>query len=217
MVENNIKLVILDFDGTIADTKGIIVKTMLETARKLHLRENTLDEYASTIGLPLEKTFQHLLGLDDSEAATCAMVYREIFFKNNSEKEVSIFPNVRKTIISLYQRGILLTIASSRSRASIEDFMLRFHLKDYVPYILGASDVKHCKPHPEAVRKTLKENKIKPFEAIVVGDTVYDVEMAHLSKVKAIGVTYGNGKKEELLKAKAEYIIDDFKEILSIV
>ena len=67
------------------------------------------------------------------------------------------------------------------------------------------------------VLKTLADNGLRPENAIVVGDTVYDIRMAHAAGVSAVGVTYGNGHRADLEKERAEWIIDDFRELEGIL
>ena len=81
--------------------------------------------------------------------------------------------------------------------------------------MLGANDVKEGKPNPEAVNLTLDKYGFKPEEAIVVGDTVFDVRMGINAGTRTCGVTYGNGSRESL--AEADWLIDDFSHLLDIV
>ena len=67
------------------------------------------------------------------------------------------------------------------------------------------------------VLRTLNDHHLQPEEALVVGDTKYDVLMAHRAGVKAVGVTYGNGSREELEQEQTDYIINDFSELLKFV
>ena len=88
-------------------------------------------------------------------------------------------------------------------------------LSSIITYVLGADDVKQGKPHPEAVNMTLEHFGFNAEEAIVVGDTIFDVEMGLNAGTRSCGVTYGNGSKESL--SKADYLIDDFAQLLDIV
>jgi phosphoglycolate phosphatase len=81
--------------------------------------------------------------------------------------------------------------------------------------VLGADDVQKGKPDPEPVNKTLEKFGYKPEEAIVVGDTVFDVRMGLNAGVRACGVTYGNGSRESL--SEANWLIDDFAQLLEII
>ncbi len=211
------KAVILDFDGTIGDTRSLIVRTMRQTARTLGLPENTDAEYVSRIGLPLRQTFTTLIDMDAATADLCEETYRRLFVLNDGPEAVTAFPGVVGTLAELSERGYLLTVATSRNRFSALDFIFRLGIDRYIGYVLGGDDVERAKPDPEPVLKTLKENGISPEDAVVVGDTDYDILMARGAGVKAVGVTYGNGSREELLKAGAEYVIDSFAELLRIL
>lgn len=212
-----IKAVILDFDGTIGDTRGLIVSTMQQTIAELGLDSRSDDECAAMIGLPLRDTFTRLIPMSEAMGDRCVEVYTELFFKNNREMSVPVFPHVTDTIKRLYACGRLITIASSRQRESLLMFLREMQLERYIPYVVSASDVEHAKPAPDMVMHTLADNGLTPGQAIVVGDTVYDIQMAHNAGVAAIGVTYGNGTREELLDAEAEYIVGDFAEVADIV
>lgn len=88
-------------------------------------------------------------------------------------------------------------------------------MTDVISYVLGADDVKEGKPYPEAVNRTLKEFGAKPEETIVVGDTVFDIQMGRNAGTRTCGVTYGNGSRESL--NEADWIIDNFGRLLDIV
>ncbi len=214
---NKLKAVILDFDGTIGDTRSLIVRTMQQTIGELGLPARTDDECAAMIGLPLKQTFTDLIPMSDAEGDLCAAVYRRIFAVNNKPGAVPMFPGVADTIRRLHASGMLVTIASSRLRPSLTAFVGEMGLDEYIPYILSISDVEHAKPAPDMVLKTLADNGLRPEEAIVVGDTVFDIRMAHSAGVAAVGVTYGNGTRADLEAERAEWVIDDFRELSLIV
>ena len=67
------------------------------------------------------------------------------------------------------------------------------------------------------VLKTLAETRTDARDALVVGDTEFDIIMGRDAGVKTVGVTYGNGRREELAAAGADYLIDDFEELKKIV
>ena len=209
------KLIILDFDGTLADTRGLIVKTMQQTLDALGLESRTDEQCAAMIGLPLKQAFTDLLPMDDEMGDRCAETYRSLFNENNAIYTVPAFPNVLETLHQLHEQGYILTIASSRSHRSLMEFVEDMHLDEVIPYVLGADDVKQAKPHPEPVLKTLEAFGCKPEDAWVVGDTWYDIEMGRRAGVRTCGVTYGNGSREELICAGADVLVDDFGELLN--
>lgn len=211
------KLIIFDFDGTLADTRELIVRTMQETIKILELEARTDEECASMIGLPLKQAFMDLIPMNDETGNRCAETYRQQFYKNNAVYKVPAFPHVLDTLRFLSQKGYTLTIASSRSHRSLMEFVHDMKLEETISYVLGADDVTHAKPHPEPVLMTLQYFGCQTTEAIVVGDTHYDIEMGRNAGVPTCGVTYGNGTRQELEDAGANYLIDDFKAIVDIL
>ena len=88
-------------------------------------------------------------------------------------------------------------------------------LSRYVSHVVSAQDVENAKPAPDMVQAVLAHTESNLSDVLVVGDTVFDIDMGINAGVKTCGVTYGNGKEEEL--QAADYIIDDFRQLLDIV
>ena len=212
-----LKLIIFDFDGTLADTRQLIVETMQQTIRELGLTPCTDEQCASMIGLPLKQAFIELIPMSDEMGDRCVDTYRRIFNENNVAYVIPTFPNVLDTLLRLSSNGYILTIASSRSRKSLLDFVHTMQLEEVFPYILGADDVVHAKPHPEPVLRTLEAFGCSPDEVLVVGDMKYDILMGRRAGTHTCGVTYGNGTIEELKESGADLIIEDFREILTFL
>lgn len=211
------KTIILDFDGTLADTQSLIVRTMQQTIAELQLEARTDEECAAMIGLPLKQCFTHLIPMTDEMGDHCAETYRRIFFENVHSMDVPTFPHVLETIRQLANDGYTLTIASSRSRISLMHFVESMHLQEDIAYIVASDDITHTKPHPESVLVTLQHLNVKAEDALVVGDTTYDIEMGHRAGCKTCGVTYGNHSRQELAEAGADWLIDDFSQLIQIV
>ena len=212
-----IKLIILDFDGTLGDTRGNIVLTMTQTLEQLGMPARDEETIAATIGLPLEKGFEQLFpGIDADGVALCAKTYRAIFEKNRKLLVPKLFPHVNETLAALQDAGYVLTIASSRSYGSLKEFLREMAIEPYISYVLGANSVTHAKPHPEPVLKTMADLGYGPDETLVVGDMPVDVLMGAGAGARTCAVTYGNASREALAAAGADLIIDDFSQMLTI-
>nr|WP_294726245.1 HAD family hydrolase [Prevotella sp.] len=222
------KYIIFDFDGTIGDSQALIVKTLQDTMRARNLEVKSDEACAKTIGLRLDEAFVVLFGMSDAEGLECAATYREIFLENKKMMKVEPFPHVIETLRELHLRGYILGMASSRNHCSLDGYVKQMQLEDIFSSIVAGDDVEHVKPAPDMIFKALKEMKgVKNLEAslddvkdmleetLVVGDMTFDVDMAHHAGCKACAVTYGNGTREQL--ASAEWIIDDFAELLEVV
>ena len=77
--------------------------------------------------------------------------------------------------------------------------------------------MRHAKPDAEPVLKTLRHYNLKPEDAVVVGDTHFDILMGRNAGCATIGVTYGNGSRQSLQEAGADAIVDDFAQIAGLV
>ena len=224
------KYIIFDFDGTIGDSQSLIVKTLQDTMRARKLEVKSDEACAKTIGLRLDEAFVSLFGMSAEEGMECAATYREIFLDNKKTIIVQPFPHVIDTLRELHRRGYILGMASSRNHCSLDGYVKQMQLENIFSSIVAGDDVEHVKPAPDMVFKALGEmlgmkNPVTSVEAekfkdilaetLVVGDMNFDVDMAHHAGCKACAVTYGNGTREQL--ASAEFIIDDFAELLELV
>lgn len=209
------KYIIFDFDGTIGDSQALIVKTLQDTMRKRGLEVKSDVECAATIGLRLDEAFVQLFEMSAEEGMACAETYRVIFEENKQHLIVQPFPHVLETIHTLHHQGYQLAIASSRGSDSLFGYVKQMGIDDCISSIIAGDLVEHVKPAPDMVFKALEEMNGTVEEALVVGDMTYDVDMAHNAGAKACAVTYGNATREEL--KNAEYIIDDFAELLDIL
>ena len=211
------KLIIFDFDGTLGDTRRTIVTTMQMTIEELRLPGRSDDECASTIGLPLAGCFKAMFpDLEAEQIQRCADTYRRIFNENLQSIKPQPFPHVVETLSALKEQGFTLTIASSRSHASLSELTRDMGISASISYLIGADDVKEAKPRPEPVLKTLAAMQFEACETLVVGDMAVDIHMGANAGAKTCGVTWGNGTRPELEEAGADFIIDKIEELYSI-
>lgn len=211
------KLIVLDFDGTLADTRSLIVGTMQQVIAHLGLPARTDGQCAAMIGLPLRQTFEQLLDTDLQTASLCEETYRRFFAENNVPGAVALFPAVETTLRKLHAEGHRLTIASSRNHASLMAFLDDFRLTPLIHYVLGADDTPLAKPNPEPVLKTLAHLHEEACHTLVVGDAAVDIQMGRRAGAFTCGVTYGNGTARELRDAGAHFLIDRFAQLPDII
>ena len=208
-------MLILDFDGTLADTRHNIVMTLQQVMRQLGHPVADDDACAATIGIPLRDAFLRLIPhLSDEEADHCTSSYRQLFETNRKQLVPQLFPHVRETLDHLKQRGILMAIASSRTSTSLWAFLHDMGIAHYFQLVVGAEDVSQPKPSPMPVLHILDQMHITPDQALVVGDMPVDILMGRNAHVRTCGVTYGNGTASDLLAAGADCLIDDFADLL---
>ena len=217
-MEREIKLVIFDFDGTLADTKENIILTFQMTMKELGVEIKSRQECAATIGLTLEDAFKVLYpGMAAEKYILLRDTYRRIFKENRKILVPGLFPEVMETLEELQRRGYLMSIASSRQSPSLQSFLEDMKIAHLFEYAVGGDNVEHPKPAPDAVLQILRHYNLSAEEAFVVGDMPFDINMATNAGVKSCGVTWGNADAAQLKESGANYIIDKMSQLLEIL
>ena len=210
------KTVILDFDGTIANTKNCIIKTIQKVAEVLGLPSVDESEIKDLIGLPLKDTFIKVLHIsNENDLQNAIELYRVVF--NKFSDAIELYPNVKTTLETLFSNGVIITVASSRGKESLTDLLKRLEIIEYITLILGEQDVENKKPAPDMVLRILEETNTSPKNALIVGDTTYDIEMGQRAECLTCGVTYGNHYELQLKKQGADFIISDFGKLIDLI
>lgn len=211
------KLIIFDFDGTLADTRELIVRTNQEAQRAMGHEIVSEDIIQGTIGLPLaEGIMAQMPELTWDDMPQWCATYRRIFDVMKTKYVPTMFPHVRETLEALHAKGCILTVASSRLSVSLNDFLRQMGLAPLFKLVLGADNVTAAKPDPAPVLQTLQELSISPEDALVVGDMPVDILMGSRAGAHTCGVTFGNSNREELNAAGANYVIDDITKLLEL-
>lgn len=210
------KTVIFDFDGTIADTHGAIMATIRETFRQMNLPEADAGKMRAVIGLPLRDMFVKAGGITDEQTIDrCVTTYRACF-DDNCDGNVCLYHGVADTLATLKAEGATLAIATSRGGDSLRMLLGRLGIGHLFDMLVAVDDVEHAKPAPDMVLKILAATGTTAEEALVVGDTTFDIGMGRAAGCKTCGVTYGNQSREQLLTASPDYVTDDFTTIVEI-
>lgn len=212
------KLIIFDFDGTLMDTKKTIVIAKQETMRQMGLPVADEKACADTIGLSAKIGFQKLCPeLSDEMINLCMEKYRLIFEETKKTVPPVLFPHVLETLDALKEKGIVCTMATSRGRSSLTEFLESMKIEDYFSYLLAAEDTALLKPNAEPVLKTLSDLPFNAEDALVVGDMPFDILMGKAAGISTCGVTYGISGKDCLVETGADFLIDDISELLKLV
>ncbi|MCE7992521.1 MAG: HAD family hydrolase [Roseivirga sp.] len=212
----NYSTLILDFDGTLADTRESILQSMKFVAERFKIRNVDEQLVKGLIGLPLKSTFEQALSLDESLIRDATLIYRQ-HYNEIAIESISLFENVETTLRYLHQKGVNLTIASSKGQEALIKILKKQGIYELFAFIGGEEDAKNKKPSPDLVNHIMNRHNYPPHECLVVGDTVFDIEMGQRAHVNTCGVTYGNNTREELARQRPTYIIDDFKSLTGLL
>ena len=214
----NYKVIMLDFDGTTACTVPAIyhaAKRMLQ----LHGYEVDKDVVYKNFGLALPFAFRCFAGdesIDDATIEEMIVEYND-FYRNEAESLIELFEGVPETLDTLKKAGVKIVIASNNVQPVLRRLTSNLGIADYIDDIVAVEDVENVKPAPDIALEVLRRCNIKGEEALVVGDSTFDMDMGREAGCHLCGVTYGSHTPEMLRKTGARYIIDNFSDLLKIV
>ena len=210
------KIIIFDFDGTIADTNKCIIETFQQSLVELGFDTMEEKDISRLIGLPLTHMYAQLLHTDDKSLIDTAVATYRRLFTPISERTVTLFPHVAETLRQIHESDISTAIATSRGRDSLRMLLKVHDIAQYIDTDCCEEDVTNKKPAPDMVERILNETGFDAKDALVVGDTWFDIQMGRDAGCTTCGVTYGNHSRATLLEHGADHIIDDFAELKSI-
>lgn len=214
----NYKVIMLDFDGTTACTVPAIyhaAKRMLQ----LHGYEVDKDVVYKNFGLALPFAFRCFAGdesIDDATIEQMIIEYND-FYREEAEPLIELFEGVPETLDTLKKAGVKIVIASNNVQPVIRRLTSNLGIADYIDDIVAVEDVENVKPAPDIALEVLRRCNIKGEEALVVGDSTFDMDMGREAGCHLCGVTYGSHTPEMLRETGARYIIDKFSDLLKIV
>ncbi len=230
-----ISTLLFDFDGTLADTTGTILKAMRMTLDALGLPQTDEKQIKSSIGLPLHECIKRAGNIPD-ELGEKAAEYYHLFFRqllfgslqaegDAAGKAVSakpegapvLYEGVKETLEALHGQGYVLGITTSRKRVTLLPMLENFGIRDLFGSIVTADDIEHPKPAPDTVLRALGELDRKPEETLVVGDATYDIEMGRRAGCSTCGVSFGNQGRALLETVRPDRIIDSMRELPAVI
>ncbi len=211
------RLVIWDFDGTIADTRAVILGTFAQVFSELGLGECDLVAARASIGLPLATAFSRLAGTGDPEMLAGLVAHYRRVFAVRAPVEATMFPGVGEVLAACSERGLPCAITTSRGRASLEPMLDRFAIATQFVSVVTDDEVAHPKPHPEMVEVVGGATGIDASDSLLVGDTSFDIEMGRRAGTATCGVTWGNQSVGELTRARPDHLVERPGELTALL
>lgn len=195
---NSLRLLVFDWDGTLMDSIGPIVACTQATIRELELGPVQDRTIRGMVGLGLRETIEALSpGCDEELFGRILEGYRKHWYETYRDMPL-LFDGVEAMLRDLADQGYLLAIATGKSRRGLDYALEQTGLRE-VFHSTRTVDEAFSKPHPKMLLDVLDELGVSPREAVMIGDTTYDLEMARNARTHGIGVCSGGHCREELL------------------
>ncbi|WP_019646014.1 HAD-IA family hydrolase [Novispirillum itersonii] len=214
-----LRLVLWDVDGTLVDTQHIIVEAFTMACQSLSLTPPDAATIRSGVGLSLVESVAHSLpDLSPETHVRMAEAYKEAYLVLHARPDFreDLFPGARQALEDLDAAGYLLGIATGKARRGADRFIAH-HGFDGRFITIHSADEGPGKPHPRMCLDALRETGVDAANAVMIGDTTFDIQMARAAGMSAIGVSWGNHDPALLQQAGAHHVIDSFDPLLQIV
>lgn len=182
-------LIVFDWDGTLMDSAGAIVRAMQAATRDLGLAALTEERARYVIGLGLGDALRHAVP-DLDEAAYPRMVERYRHHYLSSDHELSLFDGIAGMIDALAARGHLLAVATGKSRVGLDRALGHTGLGPYF-HATRCADECFSKPHPAMLEELMDELGVPPARTLMIGDTTHDLQMARNARTAGLAVAFG--------------------------
>lgn len=210
------KLAIFDVDGTLVDSSTMIAASLTTAFRAEGLPVPDRSRMMSIVGLSLVEAMK-ALAPDHAHAVheRLGAAYKQAFWEHRAagNHTEDLFDGAHALLEKLRARGdVLLGIATGKSRRGVAHLIEKHGYEGWFTTV-QTSDDHPSKPHPSMIVTALSDTGLSPEAAIMIGDTSYDIAMARAAGVGAAGVGWGNHAPDELVKAGAHTISNDFKEL----
>ncbi|WP_420128541.1 HAD-IA family hydrolase [Longimicrobium sp.] len=210
-----IRAVLYDFDGTLADSTELIMRSYRHTMRT-HLGDVPADEvWLSGFGMTLESQMRRF-GRDHAEVEAMLDTYRE-FQDGIHDELLRPFPDAVDTVAELERRGFGLAIVTSKHRHAAMRGMELCGLVRHFDVIITPEDVAEPKPHPEPVLMALEKLGVAPHEALFVGDSPHDVAAGRAAGTRTAAALWGPFSRQALEDARPDAFLREQRDVLRLL
>ncbi|WP_116473108.1 HAD family hydrolase [Zobellella maritima] len=206
------QLVIFDWDGTLMDSVARIVSSMRGAAGDCGLPLPSPERVRHIVGLSLREAFPVIFGeLSNGQTEALFEAYRRHYLELDTTP-TPLFGGAAETISQLHGLGYRLAVATGKARVGLDRVLAETGLGSYFHALRGADQAK-SKPDPLMLQQILDELQLGPEQAVMVGDSIYDLAMAEAIGMDRIGVTYGVHDRTQLCQHTPVTLIDDIRQL----
>jgi phosphoglycolate phosphatase len=208
------KLIIFDFDGTLVDSRKLICESHRIIFGEFGFACPTKEQSLSLIGRSLELVLAQLAG-PDAPIARMTEAYKHLLpvLREDAMFAEAPFDGAADLLTALAARNdVRLGIATGHVAHAIEPALEKFGWRKFFCN-LQTADKAPSKPHPGMLLQALRETGTRAEDAVMIGDTAFDMEMAQAAGIESIGVIWGYHRADRLRGAGASHIVESMDEL----
>lgn len=200
-------LIVWDWDGTIADSTGLISQALIKAADQAGLPGLSEARARSIIGLGLRESIEVLFGdIPEFQAQALVANYNRNYYTN--ENNILLFEGIADTIVAIDRKGCKQAVATGKGRRGLNTALQQSGL---AKCFNATKTVDECfsKPHPQMLDELMDELVVMPERTLMIGDSQYDMQMGKNAGVKTAAVSYGSQTAEHLQQYSPDYLFHD--------
>lgn len=218
-MNNNLRLIVFDCDGTLVDSGHAIVATMQAAWAREGLAGPDAAAVRQQVGLPLSQAIARIAA--EHPPATHERLVAHYRAASLAAQEAgahggALFPGCREALDALAAQGTILGVATGKGRRGLEATLDQHGLAPYFT-VLKTADDGPGKPNPDILLDAMAEVGADAGDTVMVGDTAFDVEMAVRARTRAVGVTWGYHAPPALTQAGAHALAGGFEELPRLI
>ena len=210
------KLLIFDWDGTLCDSVTTISTCIQHAAKQQGLPIPSFAEASNIIGLGLKEAVTYLFPNADDEVIAAVVQSYSSYYREKNAGPTDFFPHVLEVLSEIKQSGYLIAVATGKSRAGLNRAFAASDIEDFF-HDSRCADETASKPNPLMLAELLEKFDVSADQALMVGDTEFDLDMAQQINMPRLGVTYGAHAKDRLLKFEPIACIDFFSDLVKYI
>ena len=217
---DNIKAILFDLDGTLFETAPELseaVNLMLKDLEMVELKTNEIKRF---IGKGAENLIKQALEASLKKDPIPSFAKAEKLFAHHYSlisANSLMFEGVEKAIADLKAKGFLLGCVTNKPAIYTEALMNHSRLSNFMDIIVSGNTTEKKKPHPLPILHALNQLNIEPKDAIMVGDSVVDIEAGFAAGTYIFTVPYGYQFGESIISDKVDYAMSNFSELTQII
>ena len=211
------RFVVFDCDGTLVDSQHVITAAMAAAFETEGLTTLPAEEVRMVVGLRLDEAIARLAPAASSEQVErLAEAYRQAFvsLRRDEKAREPLYPGIIEALDAIRARGWAVGMATGKSRRGVEAILDLHDMRGYFDNTKSADDGPG-KPNPEILEIAIAEIGIPAHHTVVVGDTVFDMNLATNAGASGIGVKWGYHSAGDLLAAGAKAVVADCEQLLA--
>ncbi|MBN2136155.1 MAG: HAD family hydrolase [Acidobacteria bacterium] len=212
----DIRAVIFDFDGTIADGSTAIHECFTRAFTESGLKPPSFEETTALIGHTLHDMIQSMAGDISEETRNKVLALYRAHAHVILPEKTELKAGVRNLLEFLRANDIKIAIATTKKTGSTEKTLEKMGILNLFSYVAGVDQVNNPKPHPEQLNLVMSKLDSDSENTLMVGDTELDIIAAKKAGTKSVAVLDGFGNREILLASGSDYVIDKVGDLIDL-